>query len=854
VTVDALERRRLFSGEILQTAIAPVLADTTTPTNNSITLNQHFFDPAEPGTIVEFNTSYGVIDVGLTDAATPNTVANFLNYVNSGAYDDSIFHRSSDLATGNNASPTDPGSIIQGGGYNVANGTVNAIPSNGNVNDEYTSELYGDVAGTIAMAKTSYANSANSEFYFNVVDNTFLDTPTTDPNGVTTSYTVFGKVLDSQSMNVISTIAALNTDANLGGDLAGSPVPLANLTAAQISSGSPAVTIDDLVFINTAKSYTGTTYNVSSDNKALVTPTVTNGVLSFTYGSGSGVANITVTATNLYDNTTATTTFAVTVPNPSTPTAGPVTNPFTAPDTVTGTTGTFSPLGADTDSVAALNPASVTIVTQPAHGTATVNVNNGFISYTPNAGYTGPDSLTYTVADTNGTVSAPGTVTLFAAPGAVTVTLGAGQTLTYVQPDGTRAHASVFNGQAAITFTDYQVTVTKVAGGYLASGAGADVQDIVITNNRDKSASMTVSSSGPISIGGFTDGGNMVAFSAPNATFTGAASFGSLQQLVLGGVTGTSVDVGNHTGYPISIAVPFVTNSDFNVQAPISSIRSTRWAVTDGQTHTLTAASIASLSISQKFDESLDIAPNASFSAPYYELTNVRVADPSGTWSITGSIFNASLIAPASTWSLSCGNYVRSLAITGDLTSNILAGNIGSLHVTGTTTNAVIQTNGTYNAKYLQIGRLSFGGQVSNSVVYSVGNVGLISAPSLVNSRVYAGVSLSIAQGGELAAASTDFTSKAIIQSINLTGRTTAFSNDLISAYDLIGMHLGVLATGNGGTLEGMSATKYGSITATLTPGGRMRAGPAQLKSATTLTAYETKAKLTLGDFQINFI
>ncbi len=113
---------------------------------------------------------------------------------------------------------------------------------------------------------------------------------------------------------------------------------------------------------------------------------------------------------------------------------------------------------------------------------------------------------------------------------------------------------------------------------------------------------------------------------------------------------------------------------------------------------------------------------------------------------------------------------------------------------------------------------------------------------------------MSIAQGGELAAASTDFTSKAIIQSINLTGRTTAFSNDLISAYDLIGMHLGVLATGNGGTLEGMSATKYGSITATLTPGGRMRAGPAQLKSATTLTAYETKAKLTLGDFQINFI
>ncbi len=849
--IDALESRRMFSGIGVQSAITPVLANAATPANNSITLNQHFFDPAEPGTIVEFNTSYGNVVVGLTDAATPNTVANFLGYVNSGSYDNSIFHRSSDLSTGNNASPTDPGSIIQGGGYNVAGGAVNVIPTNGTVNDEYTSELYGDVAGTIAMAKTSAANSASDEFYFNVTDNSFLDTPTTDSNGTQTSYTVFGKVLEGQ--NIISTIAALPTDTNLGQTLGGSPVPLAGLTEAQIQAGA-AVNFNNLVYVNTAKSYQGTSYNVSSDNTALVKPSVSNGVLSFTYGSGSGTADITVTATNLFDNTTASTTFAVTVPNPATPSAGPVTNPFTAPATVTGTTGSFSVLGPDTDSLAALNPSTVTIVAQPAHGTATVDTSTGFVSYTPSAGYTGPDSLTYTVADLNGTVSAPGTVTLYAAPEAVKVTVGAGQTLTYTQPDGIRATARAIGESAVFTFTDYRVTVTRVGGGFVASGAGADVTDITINSKPGHYSALNISSRGPITIGGVTAAASTTSFIAPNATLTGPASFATLQNLSIAGVTGASVYIGDIFNYAINVLVPYVTNSDFNIKAPIGTLRSTRWSVTDGATHTLTAATIASLQVSQRFDENLTLAPNQAAPNLYYELQNARVTQPTGAWSIQGSIANSTISNPSNTWSLSVGSYIRSMSIVGNLTSNIIAAAIGSLHVSGATTNAVVQTNGTYGAKFLQIGRLSFAGQVSNSVVYSVGNIGAIIAPSLINSRIYAGVALSVAQNGTLPATATDFTSNAYIGAVSLNGRTTAFSNDLIGAYQLKGLHLGIVSTNNSGNPDGLAAGKYGSISATLSPGGVMRAGPAQLKSATTLAAYEKKAKLTLGDFGINFI
>ena len=212
--VDALERRRLLTGEEVQTAIAPGLASASSPSSNSITLNQHFFDPNLPGTLVTFTTSEGTIQVGLTDAATPETVANFLSYVNGPSgdnYNGTIFHRSVDLNTGNGGTPEAPATIIQGGGYAIMNSSIGHIATNAPVQDEYQHELYGDVAGTLAMAKTSMANSATSEWYFNAADNTELDTPTTDSDGVTTSYTVFGIVLNQSSALVAICRASGNT-------------------------------------------------------------------------------------------------------------------------------------------------------------------------------------------------------------------------------------------------------------------------------------------------------------------------------------------------------------------------------------------------------------------------------------------------------------------------------------------------------------------------------------------------------------------------------------------------------------------------------------------------------------------
>jgi cyclophilin family peptidyl-prolyl cis-trans isomerase len=140
-------------------------------------------------TIVEMETNKGNIFIQLFDTIAPKTVANFLTYVNSGAYNNSFFHRSVSKF------------IIQGGGYTLGtNDQPVTIPTNAPVVNEFGKS---NLAGTIAMAKLSNSpDSATDEWFFNLANNsTNLD----HQNG---GFTVFGQVIGN-SMQVIKAIAAL---------------------------------------------------------------------------------------------------------------------------------------------------------------------------------------------------------------------------------------------------------------------------------------------------------------------------------------------------------------------------------------------------------------------------------------------------------------------------------------------------------------------------------------------------------------------------------------------------------------------------------------------------------------------
>jgi len=146
-------------------------------------------EPVSATPQVEIKTSMGDIVVELNHDKAPLTVDNFLAYVRSGFYKGTIFHRVID------------GFMIQGGGFDEK---LNQKPTRAPIPIESNNGL-SNAPYTIAMARMGSPNSANSQFFINVNNNTGLDYPGQDGYG----YTVFGKVVSG--MDTIDKIAALPT-------------------------------------------------------------------------------------------------------------------------------------------------------------------------------------------------------------------------------------------------------------------------------------------------------------------------------------------------------------------------------------------------------------------------------------------------------------------------------------------------------------------------------------------------------------------------------------------------------------------------------------------------------------------
>jgi len=140
---------------------------------------------------VSLSTSEGDIAIGLDKINAPESVSNFLSYVNSGFYEGVIFHRVID------------GFMVQGGGYD---GNLNIKETNGPITNEANNGL-SNIRGTIAMARTSEPHSANSQFFINTIDNLFLDYKEETSTGW--GYAVFGQVVNG--IDVVDKISGVET-------------------------------------------------------------------------------------------------------------------------------------------------------------------------------------------------------------------------------------------------------------------------------------------------------------------------------------------------------------------------------------------------------------------------------------------------------------------------------------------------------------------------------------------------------------------------------------------------------------------------------------------------------------------
>jgi len=250
--------------------------------SQTLDLTNNFSDPNAANARVTFHTNQGNIGVELLNQQTPLTVKNFLNYVDSNRYDNTVIHRS-------------PANfVVQGGGFKAngtsPNTTLDHIQQDAPVPNEFDSKR-SNVTGTVAMAKVGGdPNSATSEFFFNVADNSSnLD----NQNG---GFTVFANVVSG--LDSVKAINALPTK-NLGSftDL---PV-LGNFTGtsvAELNAATNLVTISDVEVTSRGEMLTFTIVNNS--NPDVVTPTIVGNKLTLAYSAtNTGTSVIQVRATDL---------------------------------------------------------------------------------------------------------------------------------------------------------------------------------------------------------------------------------------------------------------------------------------------------------------------------------------------------------------------------------------------------------------------------------------------------------------------------------------------------------------------------------------------------------------------------
>lgn len=807
--LDSLEPRRLFA--VSQVGALPNFSVVSGAYPTIIDLTDKIKTDSISGTTVRFAIQYGstssTVDLELFDSATPLTVANFLKYVNAGKYNGSFFHRSVDDF------------VVQGGGYLFPG--YSEIETYGTIPNEFSKsprDSNGKVntRGTIAMAKLDgKPDSADSEFYFNVTDNS----SSLDLNNQNQGFTTFGKVLGN-GMQVIDAINDLPNDYGLAS-------PFDQLPLSGYTSGN-SITSSNLVYVSTVAVVTPVTYTVTSSNLSLVNPRLNDdGTLVLTYQPNVvGSATIQIVATDL-NGATLTTSFDVAVasgsnmsltyantriePSGTTPVSfgsvdatpgSSVTREFilrnTGDQTLTNLTynltAGFSLVG--TAPTELISGESVTLqVSIPTDATG-----NKVGSFTINA----PDSGTpvYTVP-LSSTVRLP-----------VTIGTNGVKSIVFTQGSTSATFTLSGSGTAIFSFAGNGLSSSVQKNKVVVSG---DVSlDLITIASTDVKSSLKLATKGPdlINIGSVVASGSssLNMFDAKRGRLTGSFSFGStiattalLKSLTFGEVTGARIAIGSNSssGAALTFAAGTVNNSTLVVQYPVKSIKVNAWNGGDSD-GAIQVASLKSLSIGSNFSTPVVVSGTLTTASIAGALTD-------GRWSLGGQLSKLTAASASNAFSIESSAVVNSATFKGDFSGSINAVGIGSISA-ATSTGMTLVAAGTDSGQG-NIGKVTVKGDLVNAFINAKNQIGSVSANSLSISRIYAGAST--ASGSVFPGALSDFRSPSSIGSVNLTGRgvSVAFSESVISAQSIGNLRLLTVAS-SASTTNGIAADYIGKILA----------------------------------------
>lgn len=733
LTVEALERRTLLSATIAQ-PVPPVVLAQDTP--QSIDLSSNFTDPTFTGTLVEIQTTLGNIDLELNNSVAPLTVANFLNYANSGLYDNTIIHRVVDDSS--------PGGIkiIQGGGFQ-ASGAPIATPF-GNLQNEFS---LSNLRGTIAMAKLpGDPNSATSQWFINDQDNTGLDTS----DG---GFTVFGTVISG--MDVVDEITGLTTvDGTALNPQFDNSLPVMDPT----SASSPPVP-SDLVGVTSVTVLPQISLAATSEDPTLVTPEISGSDLTLSPIAGkSGITFVRVTATDL---------------------------------------------------------------------------------------------VGHQVSDVFKVEVAP------AAPRALDVTLGAGhaQIVTYREGDRSRGQIN-FQGPGTMVVHFAGDGIALVDGGSRVTGQNLQVLGIDATGTTAQSSLTTrahVGKDSRIDFGSVVTDGAFGALKFVRTFVQGDITVpGGVGSFYCDLARGGTIDLGTPVapGRSTSLTVSTIIDENLTTTARISEIHAFNWFNTDELSESVQAPVLSKLVSLGNFTPGLQLSGAAGFAALGGQVQILGAIG--GTWNVAGGVSSLRVGSVASDFDGTFPTPIHSLSVKGNFAGKLTAPSIGTMSVRGSMSGAAI----ILTAPGLELASLSARKGISDTLIDAAGGIGTISAPSLLNSIVYAGVAFPTG-GASLPSTVADFdsstfTAPGAIAAIHLSGGGATFINSDIAASSLGTLTLGATATINNGTPFGIATS---SLTHLALKDKSIKQPPLvfdDIHTAADVTAQS--AGLTLNDFTINVV
>jgi hypothetical protein len=581
---------------------------------------------------------------------------------------------------------------------------------------------------------------------------------------------------------------------------------------------------------------------VAAPNQGGTATANANGTITYTAApTYAGTETFEYTVTDSNGAVSAATLVTVTVSNPSlAPIASDVTSAATANGTATVN------VVPSVDSSVGLNLSTLTVVTAPAHGTATANAD-GTVTFTPTANYVGPDSFTYTVADTNGHTSNVATVTVNVG---VMVGTGAGddRSLSFATGGGV-ATVTLNRGSAELFFSSAAALAVAKNGRATVTGTNLEISGVTLTGTTAASVlGVAVAGAATVSVADVTDTGALGTISGPKVILRGSIDLAGVNAIRVADINGAQVQVGSGTA-AVSITGGVVDDSTLVSAVPVKLLSVTSWTSDDGTTTGVTAPSIGTLSDRGAFDADLTLTGSGA------DLNAASIGGQLGAvaWRLTGSArsiaaastatgFSASVGAALSTLTVRSGGFGGTLTagalgtatFTGGLTGTVTAATAKTLHVVGNVTGATLAFTGTGTS----LGTLSATGTLTGTTLTTAGSIGTISAATLSGDTVLAGA----AAGTTLATAAPADIGTASINAVRVASRAAnGFADTSVIASTINSAVLGNVDTSNGGVPTGVAVTAAKSITG-IADGTLIRFGKA------------STATVRFSDFEIELV